>query len=474
MSIDDPARPVLPPSPEQRTPPPGRRPTRTGTGAWPPLRRLLLRLHFYAGVLVAPFIFVAAISGLLYVWTPQLEQVVYDRELHVPVGAEQVSLREQVAAAQDTLPGAELKAVRPAAEPGDTTRVMFHLDDMGPSYSQAVFVDPHTAEVRGTLVSYGGSGALPVRTWIDLLHRNLHLGEPGRVYSELAASWLAPVALGGAVLWIARRRRRGERLRGVLLPRPGAPGRSRLMAVHGAIGVWALVGLLFLSATGLTWSRFAGENVADIRAALSWQTPVVATEVPAASAGPVGVDVGIDHVVQSAREAGLTAAVEVVPPVSEGSAYTVTELDKQWPTNLDSVAVAPATGEVVDELRFADYPLMAKLSRWGIDAHMGLLFGVANQLLLTALVLGLLTMMTLGYRMWWRRRPTGATGPAFGRPPGRGATRELPWWALAVVAAVAVGLGVLMPLFGISLLAFLAVDVALGRVRAARERAKVP
>ena len=39
---------------------------------------------------------------------------------------------------------------------------------------------------------------------------------------------------------------------------------------------------------------------------------------------------------------------------------------------------------MVDEVRFADYPLMAKLTRWGIDAHMGVLFGVANQLLLVA------------------------------------------------------------------------------------------
>lgn len=39
-------------------------------GAWAALRPLILRLHFYAGVFVAPFILVATVSGLLYVWTP--------------------------------------------------------------------------------------------------------------------------------------------------------------------------------------------------------------------------------------------------------------------------------------------------------------------------------------------------------------------------------------------------------------------
>jgi MFS family permease len=36
-------------------------------GVWAQLRPLILRLHFYAGVLVGPFILVAAVSGLLYV-----------------------------------------------------------------------------------------------------------------------------------------------------------------------------------------------------------------------------------------------------------------------------------------------------------------------------------------------------------------------------------------------------------------------
>ena len=41
-------------------------------------------------------------------------------------------------------------------------------------------------------------------TWLDGLHRHLNLGEPGRIYSELAASWLWVVALGGVCLWVAK------------------------------------------------------------------------------------------------------------------------------------------------------------------------------------------------------------------------------------------------------------------------------
>ncbi len=41
------------------------------------LRKLVLRLHFYAGIFVAPFLVVAAISGGLYAIAPTLEQFVY-------------------------------------------------------------------------------------------------------------------------------------------------------------------------------------------------------------------------------------------------------------------------------------------------------------------------------------------------------------------------------------------------------------
>lgn len=48
-----------------------------------PFAALLVRLHFYAGVLVAPFLLVAAVTGLLYTVTPQLDAFVYHDELTV-------------------------------------------------------------------------------------------------------------------------------------------------------------------------------------------------------------------------------------------------------------------------------------------------------------------------------------------------------------------------------------------------------
>ncbi|HEE5997515.1 TPA: PepSY domain-containing protein, partial [Acinetobacter baumannii] len=40
-------------------------------------RSLFRLIHIYAGIFIAPFIFVAAFTGLLYAITPQLEQFIY-------------------------------------------------------------------------------------------------------------------------------------------------------------------------------------------------------------------------------------------------------------------------------------------------------------------------------------------------------------------------------------------------------------
>ncbi|CAL9617414.1 hypothetical protein SUDANB121_05786 [Nocardiopsis dassonvillei] len=438
-------------------------------GGWSVLRPLILRLHFYAGVFAAPFILVAAVTGLLYVWTPQLEQAVHAEQLRVEPDGDHLPLYEQVRIARAELPGAEPDAVRPATGERDSTRVLFDLPGSAESHRMTVFVDPYDGEVLGVMETYGTSGALPVRAWVDTLHRDLHLGDVGRLYSELAASWLWATALGGAVLWVSAvlRRRGSGRARRLLLPAAGTPpGRSRSVSVHGATGLWLLAGLLFLSATGMTWSQYAGANISDLRERLAWTTPAVSVETPNATPG---VDVGVDTVLASARAAGLDGLVEVSFPGDPAAPYTVTQVDRSWPTSVDAAAVAADTGEVVDVVRFSDYPLVARLSRWGIDAHMGVLFGMPNQLVLTAVAVGLVAVVLWGYRMWWQRRPTRGRAPGVGRPYPRGSFRSLSWpWRVGVAAVLAV-VGWAVPLLGVSLLVFLAVDVLLGwRARGGR------
>ncbi|PVZ03898.1 PepSY-associated TM helix domain-containing protein [Actinomycetospora cinnamomea] len=478
MSVDQSAPPPQAPAPPRR-------------GAWALLRPLVLRVHFWGGVLVGPCLLVAALTGLAYTLMPSLEPVVYRDVLTVPASDAQVPLADQVRVGMDAMPDTELRSVRPGPTPTDTTQVIANDPTLPESFYRTAFVDPHTGDLRGVLETYGSGQAMPLRAWVDQLHRNLHLGDAGRLYTELAASWLWVLVLAGLALWIGLvRRRRKERASALLVPRTSGGRRARLLSWHAVVGLWAAIGLLFLSATGLTWSTYAGENISALRAQLSWETPEPDTALPGSVAvrpgagehaghgGTAGMAVpaevapaSFDVAARTAADFGLDGLIQITPGDEPGAATTVTQIDRTWPEEHDAIAIDPATGQVTDVVRFADWPLAAKLATYGVDAHMGYLFGVANQVVLAVLALGLACMVVWGYTLWFRRGP----GRRPGHVPSDGVLRTLPRGLLAAVAVVTVAVGVAVPLLGASLLAFLLLETLLDRRRtAAREDAPRP
>ena len=432
---------------------------------------LIRRLHFYAGVFVAPFILIAAITGSLYAMAPTMERFVYRDLLTVEPASETLPLSAQVAAAQGRVPELTVTGLRPAPGPRDSTRVKFADPGLGESTELAVFVDPHTGRVLGQEPVW--FGYMPLSTWLDGLHRHLHLGEPGRLYSELAASWLWVVALGGVTLWVVKVR--GDRRRGKssrLIRIDGATaGRARTRNWHGAVGVWILPMLLFLSATGITWSTYAGATVTALRAEFNWQRPQLDTALttPGDSTGPID----LDGVVRAAAGAGVAAPVEITLPASAAGAVGVAEIDEPYRMTTNAAAVDPSSLNVTGVLDYdRDYSVMAKLADWGIRMHMGLLFGWLNQLLLLGVAVALVTVIVRGYRMWWQRRPTRGSDLALGRPPARGGMRRLHPTVLVAGVVTTVAVGWFLPLLGISLVGFLLVDVVVGQVAAYRTRAQ--
>ncbi|PWK65081.1 putative iron-regulated membrane protein [Streptomyces sp. CG 926] len=452
------------------------------------LRALLVRLHFYAGVFVAPFLLTAALTGLAYTVTPQLDQLVYGDRLSVArVGDESRPLAEQIAAARAGYPDGALASVVTPAEPDATTRVVLAVPGLGEK-QRTVFVDPYTARVQGDLTTRFGK--TPLTTWLDDLHRNLLLGETGRLYSETAASWLWVLVAGGLVLWIGRNRRKGmRRARSLFLPDRTARGVRRTRSRHAATGIWLALGLLFLSATGLTWSHYAGDRFGQLLTAVKGRAPELDTVLPepqqpprteggehaghsqhgATPAGLTGDPADFDAALAVARGAGLSGTVTVTPPRDASRAWVVAQTDNTWPVHYDQVAVDTSSGEVTSRTRWADYPAPAKLSKLGTQAHMGVLFGIANQVVLAAIAVGLILITGWGYRMWWLRRPSREDRAAhFGKAPARGAWRGLPTPVILAGVPAVVVLGWALPVLGLTLAAFIVVDVSVGLLRGGR------
>lgn len=66
------------------------------------------------------------------------------------------------------------------------------------------------------------------------------------------------------------------------------------MKIHAVAGTWLIVALLGLSATGITWSGLAGENVNKFVAAMNWKAKLIETSLHSGAEGDAGA-IGSGH-----------------------------------------------------------------------------------------------------------------------------------------------------------------------------------
>ncbi len=467
-----------PPAPPPTEPPPrpGKPPRPGGRAAAEPL---LVRLHFLSGFLTAPIVLSLALTGIMFAWNPQIETAMHRDTLTASApGAPAGALSDQVRAAQQARPGWTILSVTPAApgvfEGRDTTAVTMSPPAAGEGAGHApadgavsVYVDPSTAAVTGEITEANRPGE-----WLRNLHSSWRLGDNVAPLTELAASWLLVSVLTGLYLrWPVLRRS----LRKALLPSLRKPGWRRANAVHTAVGVWLVVGLVGLIGTGLTWTNFAGSRVDDFKSTFSSPAPAVDTTLPGAAPAPAPVGehaehggppaepagppfptaevtvAQIDTVARATADAGLVGLVKYTPPTATGKAWKAELRDTKWPVRPVNLAVDGAAGTVVDRVDFGDRPMLAKATSIGIYFHQATLFGLANQLFLTALALGVIVLIVAGYRMWWLRRRPGSLS----FPPRGG-----PLWRIVPVPLMVVfaGLAYVMPMLAVSFLAYLAIE----------------
>lgn len=426
------------------------------------LAALARRVHFLAGLAVAPFLVVMCLTGLANAFTPQIVNAMHGQELFVDTesGSSQPA-SDQVAAAMAAHPQGTVKSVIPPPDSDRTTRVVMSMPglpdiDKFSDEDLTVYVNPYTNRVQGELTTV--KDRPPAQVWLRHAHGNLHLGPPGRLYSEFATSWVPVIVLGGLILWFNQRRSRG--LRGLLASSRRARSKhTRLRGFHGSLGLFLSLGLVALSVTGFSQSNYVGDRVDQLLGVLDSSEPSLEVEKVAAPPGVKQIDV--DRVLETAGTEGLRGELTVNMPAESGEMFEVEETGKGWPVQNDIIAVDPYNGQVIERVEFDQYPLLAKLNVLGVQLHDGTLFGIANQIVLSLLALGTLVLIVLAYRMWWNRRLRGKSWPP--APPP--VWRILPKTALVALGTAAAILAWAMPVLGVTLIGFIVLDAIINTTK---------
>ncbi|MFZ6763262.1 PepSY-associated TM helix domain-containing protein [Pseudoroseomonas sp. WGS1072] len=445
---------------------PRRAPARAAAGP-SDLYRAVWRWHFYAGLLVLPFLILLAVTGGVYLFRAQLDPLIHADLMRVEARATPSRPpSEQVAAALAASPGTAFRYIPPAA-PDAAAEVGIKAPD---GARTVVYVDPHEARVLGSLSDKGTAMG-----FVRRLHSLAVAGPLANALIEVAAGWTILLVLTGFYLWWPRRAGTG----GVVTLR-GRPRERVFWRDLHAVTAAAIGGvLLFLAITGMPWSsvwgRYANEWAnghnfgypAGLRVALpmsdehlahagptSWSLEQARLPLSAGEGQPIGLDAAVARFDALGLAPGYVVALPGGPQgVFTGSVYPA-ELERQRVIHLDQYS-----GQPLLDMSYADYGPLGRLLEWGINIHLGQQWGLANQLVLLAVCLVTVAFCVAAAVMWWKRRPAGRLGvPPL--PHEAGVLR-------GVVALLALG-GVLFPLVGLSLLVMLGADLLLTRRRRPR------
>jgi uncharacterized iron-regulated membrane protein len=428
-------------------------------------RSLFWRIHFWAALIASPFALVATLTGLLYIFTPQIEARLYAGLERVEAGGQRLPLDAAVAAARRAAPsGLEVLAVTPPAAPVDAVRVSFgpaapgagaHAGHGQPAAAAAarpgqggerltVFVDPYRATVLGSQREQDRFSE-----WARRLHSRLLQGESLRWMIELAASWMLVMLLTGVYLWWPLAAAGGQ----PALPRRTARGRTAWRQWHAFLGV--LLGVLSLAMvlTGITWSRYAGQQVRAVRDWAGQASPQVPAHLHSMPQG--GAPLNYQQAWDRTRALLPGALPQLAPPRGPHGVWRASSADRRHPEGRFELVLNAYDGQVLYYAGWDRQTAFGKATAVGIPFHRGEL-GLWNQALLFVFAAGVLFSLVSGWVMFFKRRRAGQLGLPKLVP---GAWRAMP----PAAAVLGIGMCVLMPLLALSAAVLAVVEVALSR-----------
>ena len=454
------------------------------------LYRRIWRWHFFAGLVCVPFIFSLAVTGAIYLFHQQIDDVVYARQmLHdAPATEADLSPARLIAAALREYPGQPKAFVVPANGAHNAQVDVIRADGT----TLQVFLDPATGKVAGTI----GEGER-LMTIVKHIHSLAIAGNAGKVAIEIVAGWIIVLMVSGAYLWWPRGRRAG-----VASIRPQAQGRVWWRDLHAVTGAYAGIIILFLTLTGMPWSIFWGKNVNawltahDLGVPRGMWSGVPKSTLPPSALGelpwsqqqdalPASDDPHAEHKTMAARRNHaapgyvLLDRSGVVGPDAVVAQLAAIGMDRNYRLALprDAAGVYSAirtpgqlagqrvihidqySGKVLMNIGAEQTGAIGRVTEWGVSVHQGGEYGTPNLLVMLAGCLALMGLCVSGIVMWWKRRPNGGLAAPQRKDGDRLAQG---------VVAIAVVLGCCFPLLGASMLAVLLLDtlIIMARKRA--------
>ena len=443
------------------------------------LRQRFWRWHFFAGLLVIPFVILLATTGSIYLLKPQIDAFEEQRIHQRAFGALDTTPLNASLLLEGLLadhPQASLSQYTLAKLDDRTVEIeLKHPVSIGQSTqtnAMTYWVDQYTGEV----LAQKDSDQRFLRV-VKKLHSELLMGNSGSYVVELMASWTILLLITGVYLWITSS---GVSM-SKLLRIDWSNRVLRWRHLHGVLGLVIAIPLFFILLSGLPWTQLWGSNYDSVKETLGWDGPgqewfvtlqsslPEGTEIDALNSGlweirdssevdemvekPVAGQIPIDQIAAKNEVRSLVPPINIIPPKPNNGVWTVRSLPADRSQRV-TLHYDQYSGEQIMRIGFENHHPMDRFVSSGISFHEGALFGLANQVLVLMTAISTIVLSVLGVVIWWRRRPKNElAAPAKVQHP----------LSITLVLTI-VALSVFLPAAGISILLIVVLEFLWARL----------
>ncbi|SSY81150.1 PepSY-associated TM helix domain-containing protein [Alysiella crassa] len=446
------------------------------------------RWHFYAGLFVAPFLMLLAATGLAMILFAHTEGKDGER-IFVPIQSIVQPLSQQAQAAINAIDKENATVAQYISPRSADSVAVFRVND-GAGKANMVAIDPYTAQVVHIYPRNQNNYHL-----MDSIHSDILLGKTGDYLLETAASLTILMILTGVYLWWFSRQRRVSKM---LTTGKLGCGRSFWRGWHGVLGTYTSLMLLLFCLSGLAWAGVWGGKVVQAWSQfpagkwgvapnptstvpvhgdlndgktkeIPWVLELTPMPVSGSTLGEKGIapnlPISLETVDRFVREKGFTGRYQIYLPKGDTGVWTINQdsmsYDSPNPTADRTMHIDRYSGNVLADIRFADYNWFGQFMAVSIAFHMGTM-GWWSVALNVVFCLAIIYLCVSAYVLWWKRRPRGM-GLC---PPAQG--RVLPNWKVATIILSVVAL--IFPTAAVAIMVFALLDwILISRVAVLRK-----
>ncbi|RIN28624.1 PepSY domain-containing protein [Staphylococcus succinus] len=426
------------------------------------------RLHFYAALFITPLLITLTISGIGFLFFQEVENNVYKTEFFGNSSNQQhQTMNQAVEQVEEKFEGFYISKVSILEEPYNNR---ITLDDMAGN-QRYVFLDEHNQIVADQNAKHTYANVM------RNIHSSLFTENTFINYLvELTACWTIFMIISGTYMLIKKK----------LISNKSK--KLKFQKWHGILGLIIAIPLFILVLTGLPWSGFMGAKIAGIMdnsgtlgqselavnppksdvneipwATRSNQQPASKETSPHHGSGEIPNtkiqhQITIDKVIAQAKKEHITKPYSIVYPAKAEAAFTVSKGSNTGVTGLDvspydekTLYLDQYNGKNLGEVKYQEYGVIGKWFTWGIPLHEGHLFGVANKIINLLICVALLVAIGLGLTSWIKR---------MGNRKVKVPVRVQKPMSISLIIVLVI-LGLLMPLFGLSILVVFIIEALL-------------